>query len=292
MGFEVYPVILRTREQGQLEYFSSPTLNLDYVLAYAKVNNKYVLIDGTDKQAPYYILPQYCINGLGRICKKDTTNWVKLTNNIKYQKQSLYVLQLDESDFNLKGKVNHIYKNYAAYEFRKKYNRFETHNKYLRSLTDSIDGLIIDYDTLINLNDVYKPVKEKADIVIQNQAFMSNNLVYLNLLPDRLKENPFKQEERKYPVDFLYPRETQGTLIITVPENYKLVTLPESAKISLQNNAGTFTYIIQQKGNNIMLKYSLNIEKAVFLQNEYKTLKSFYEQVVAKFAEPVVFKVL
>ncbi len=92
------------------------------MLAYAKLNGKFFLIDGTDKDAPYYILPDRCLNGKGRISNKDTSNWVALTNNIKESKQAFYMLTFNKDDLSLNGTVQYAYKGYGAYNFRKAYH--------------------------------------------------------------------------------------------------------------------------------------------------------------------------
>ncbi len=291
-GLEVYPVVLRTRDRGRLSKFNPTLSNLNYVLAYVKVGDKFVLVDATDKDAPYYILPDRCLNYEGRVLASDTMNWIPLTNNIKYQKQAFYMLTLDKDDLSLKGDATYAYKGYAAYHFRKDYEEAGTQDNYIDNLTNSIDGLTVVKDTLLNLKDIYKPVKEKATVEIDNQCFASDSLVYLNLLPGRLKENPFKQEKRQYPIDFVYPKSFKTTVIITVPENYKAVTIPSPKRVKLPGNTAAFTYMVQQRGNRITLLYQLKINKSFFLQQDYKFLKAFYEQILEKENEPIVFKVL
>ncbi len=292
IGFEVKPVVLRTRDKGHLSRFNPTLYNLNYVLAYVKVGKNFVLIDGTDKQAPYYILPDRCMNNEGRVIGSDTMGWVPLTNHITYQKQTLYMLALDKNDLGLKGNVSFSYRGYAAYHFRKDYEEEGNHDKYLDKLTNSIEGLKIIKDTLLNLKDVYKPVKEKGSIEILNQNFTVDSLIYVNLLPDRIKENPFKQEKRLYPIDFIYPKQYKTTIILTIPDNYKAVTIPAPKRIKLPGNTASFIYMVQQQGNRITLISSLKINKSLFLQKDYKLLKTFYEQVIEKENEPLVFKAL
>jgi len=292
IGFEVHPVVLRTRDKGRISMFNPTISNLNYVVAYVKVNDNYILVDATDKKAPYYILPDRCLNDQGRLVSLGNSGWVPLSNNVKHQRMAFYILNLDNDDLNLKGNVTYLYKGYAAYHFRKDYEEAGTNDNYIDKLTNSLEGLRVINDTLLFLEDVYKPVKEKATIEIQNQCFANDSLVYVNLLPERITENPFKQEKRKYPIDFIYPKEYKTTVIITVPDNYRVVTIPASKRIKLPENAASFTYMIQQRGNKLTLIYSLKINKSFFLQEEYELLKAFYQQAIEKENEPVVFKVL
>jgi hypothetical protein len=290
IGFEVHPVVLRTRDKGRLSTFNPTLNNLNYVVAYVKLNDKYILVDATDKMAPYYILPDRCLNEQGRLVSNVNSRWVPLTNNIKYQKQAFYILNLNSDDLSLKGTVTNFYRGYAAYHFRKDYEEGGTNDNYLDKLTHSIEGLKVIKDTLLNLKDVYRPVKEKATVELQNQCFASDSLVYINLLPGRLTENPFKQEKRKYPIDFVYRKGYRTTVILTVPDNYQAVTIPSPTRMILPDNGATFTYMIQQSGNRLTLISNLKLNKSFYTQKEYALLKTFYQKVIEKENEPIVFK--
>jgi hypothetical protein len=114
----------------------------------------------------------------------------------------------------------------------------------------------------------------------------------VNVIPDRLLINPFKQEERKYPVAFLYPKDFNTTVILNVPEGYQAYSVPKPIRLKLPNNGGGFTLIVNVQGTKVMLTYKLRINKTMYSQKEYKLLKSFYQQLIDKTSEPVVFKVL
>jgi hypothetical protein len=293
LDFEVYPVVLKTRSKGQLSKVKKPTLSkLNYVLAYVKVDGKFYLVDATDKLTPYYLLPDRCLNGLGRIASMDTTGWVELNNGKHYIKQAFYQLVLDPEELTLKGNVGFMYKDYAAYEKRKEYRDAGNMQVYLDNLSEKFEDRNIIKDTLINLDDVYKPVKERAEIEIENQCFESDGMVYVNILPDRLLVNPFKQEERKYPVAFLYPKDFKTTVVITVPDGYQPFSVPKPIRLKLPDDGGMFSMMVRVQGTRITLSYRLQINRTIYSQKEYRLLKTFYQQLIDKSSEPVVFKVL
>ncbi len=293
LKFKVYPVVLKTRDKGQLLYLKRPTFSkLNYVLAYVKVDDKFYLVDATDKLTPYYLLPDRCLNGLGRIASMDTTGWVSLSNGKHYFKQTFYQLTLEPEEMTLKGAVTFQYKDYAAYEKRKEYREAGNMELYLDDFSQKYEGWNIIKDTLINLKDIYKPVKEKAELEIENQCFESDSLVYVNVLPDRLLINPFKQEKRKYPVAFLYPKEFKTTVILNVPDGYQPYSIPKPIHLKLPDGGGEFLILVKVLGTKVVLNYKLKVNKNMYLQKEYQLLKSFYQQIIDKSSEPVVFKVL
>ena len=289
IGFETYPVVLRTRDKGHLSEYSPTLRNLNYVLAYARIDGRFYLIDGTDKFMPFPLLPIRCLNEKGRIVSPAASHWVNLTNNVKSRTAELYNLKLNK-DQSLSGTAVCSYKDYAAYFFRNKYRNIGSHDDYIYSLMTKNRDLRIEQDTILNLEDIYRPVTENSTVVLKNQSFSTDSLIYLSVTPDKMKENPFKQEKRVYPVDFVYPFEKTVTVLITLPDNYRVVKLPKSEKLVLPGNAGSFLYRVAAAGNRLTVIYRFKVNKTVFLQSEYGLLKSLYMQAISKEAEPVILK--
>jgi hypothetical protein len=291
LGFTTYPVVMRTREEGYLSTVYPTLRNLDYVVAYAKIGDKFYLLDGTDKNIPFPLLPKRCMNGRGRLVAYDTSGWVPLTNNVKSVKRMLFNLKLDENG-NLSGTKSASYSGYAGYQFRENYRDIGSQDDYVDNLMSHNQDLQIIKDTLLNLNDAYKPVIEQQTLVLRNQSFNMDSLIYLLVTPERMHENPFKQEKRVYPIDFVHPFERTITVSITLPENYRVAQLPKSELLVLPGKEGSFTYRIMASGNHITLYYRFLIKKPFFSQAQYGQLKALYMQAITKEAKPVIIKSL
>jgi len=123
LKFEVNPVVLSTRENGYLS-LASPTLRkLNYVVAYVSLNDKKYFLDATEEFIPVGMLPPRCINLRGRIVDKDKTDWVDL-NSDQADKRFVYFDLKQDADNLLAGKISISNSGYAAYNFRKKYEKF------------------------------------------------------------------------------------------------------------------------------------------------------------------------
>lgn len=77
---------------------------------------------------------------------------------------------------------------------------------------------------------------------------------------------------------------------ISLPEGYSVDELPQPKVISLPNGAAKYTYNVSQLGNMLNVVSFLQINKSLFLQDEYPNLREFYNQLVAKQAEQIVLK--
>ena len=128
-------------------------------------------------------------------------------------------------------------------------------------------------------------------MAISEHVSAAANALYLNpLLMYRIDENPFKLENREYPVDYSSTFERIYMCRITIPAGYKIDELPQPKLLALPGNAGRYTYSVTQVGNLINVVSNFQINKSIFTQEEYPGLREFYNQVVAKQAEEIVLK--
>jgi hypothetical protein len=104
------------------------------------------------------------------------------------------------------------------------------------------------------------------------------------------KNNPFKSEERHYPVEMPYKVEETYVLSMEIPKGYQVDEMPKSAKVAYNETDGLFEYLIQKSGNNIQMRMHLKLNKANFQTEEYATLRDFFSYVVKKENEQIVFK--
>ncbi|OQX78501.1 MAG: hypothetical protein B6D64_06515 [Bacteroidetes bacterium 4484_276] len=291
LDFEVYPVVLSTKENGILSLVYASFQRLNYVLAYVKIGDGFVLVDGTDKYLPYYMLPKKCLNWKGRLVDKDASRWIDINTAYKDDQLSYYELSL-QKDLSLTGKLSYIKMDYAAYDIRKKLENYNSIDEYVEYLTKGHPDIEIIDAKITGIEDVYGPVKEEYEVRITNHAQSIGNTVYLTMtLLEKIEDNPFKAEERRYPIDLNYPVLHRGVVKISLPEYFIVEEIPEQVHLLLPNNDATFTFSISNINNTIMLNYKLAVNKELFLETEYGDLKAFYNEVVNKESEPIIITV-
>ena len=101
-------------------------------------------------------------------------------------------------------------------------------------------------------------------------------------------ENPFKAEERQYPIDFQYPFKDRYLIALDIPEGYLVESLPESVTFALDRNAASFRYAVNASGNKIQVSVELSMNEALFLPTDYANLKKFYQMLIDKENEKIV----
>ena len=89
-----------------------------------------------------------------------------------------------------------------------------------------------------NLTDWFKPFEQTYRYNIKDLDEETEKVImYINPLQfSRIKTNPFKEESRVFPIDFINPKVTTKTVRISIPSGYKIDEIPENTAFALPNN--------------------------------------------------------
>ncbi len=287
-GFSADPVLISTRDNGTVREEIAMSTQFNYVICAVTANEKTFLLDATDRSLPLNILPERCLNGRGFVVSKNNYRWVNLYPNFKSKSVTSVDLALDSEGI-LKGKIVINNDGYDAQRVRIKYQS-KGEAEYLKSLSESFSWQL-QKSEFENISKISESVKEIHEVILGSHVQIAGDIIYLNpILKDRVETNPFKLEKREYPVDFKSPFEKILTGKITLPEGYFIDEMPKPKIMVLPNNAGKYTYSVAQLGNAITITNLLSINKSLFAQTEYETLREFFNQIVAKQTEQIVIK--
>ncbi|WP_439553568.1 transglutaminase domain-containing protein [Flavobacterium macrobrachii] len=287
-GIEAYPVLISTRENSVANFPNKSTFN--YVIVAVKEQGKTLLLDATDKNATINILPIRCLNWIGRLIQDDGTS---TEINLMPEKNSLSAINMmaevsENGDVN--GKVRKQYFDYNAYIYRDKNNGVSTESLIERTERQFAGVEVSDYATQNN-TDLTLPIVENYTFSSDNLVETIGNTMYISpLLFFTTTENPFKQETREYPVDFVYPHQDKYNISLTIPDGYTIETLPSTKGMALPDGLGKFSYNISKNNNQVQLLYSLDINQAIISPEYYEALKNFYKEIVTKQTEKIVLK--
>ena len=102
--------------------------------------------------------------------------------------------------------------------------------------------------------------------------------------------NPFKMEDRTYPVEMPYPNSYQYVLTLTIPEGYKVEELPKNLNLGLPPDDARFVYQISSDEKIIRLTVRIQINRTEYAAESYKFLKTFFAQISTKLEDMIVLK--
>ncbi len=285
-GIEANPVILSTKENG-IPLF--PTRNgFNYVIAAAELDGQLMLMDATNKIGEVNLLEEELLNWNGRLIKENgLSTWVGLNPKKHAEQITMLTVDLGET-MQATGKVQSRLSGHKALNYRANMGRMDEEEK-RKKLEEMYTGCEIYEVKMKNIETPYKPVAVSYDFESLNGVEEIDNKIYFSpLFHFAVAENPFKAEERQYPIDYTYPRKDKYIVSIELPEGYKVEQIPENAGLSLSDEMGTFQYIVSQVGTKIQLSMETSINTPLIAPQYYQDLKKFYDLIISKENEKII----
>ena len=282
------PVILSTRDHG-IPIF--PTINgFNFVIAAVEIDNGVLLLDATDENSTPNILPLRDLNWEGRIIREEgSSSLVNLIPNDLSQTISTMNINIDEDGL-IEGMRRVKYTKFNALKYRNEYSKIKDED--ILSKIEEKNGNIEISDLKIkNKTEIYNPVSETYKFTLEDLISIVGDKMYFKpLFFDAITENPFKLEERQYPIDFAVPTETKNMISINIPEGYSIEFIPESLAVALPNNYGVYKFNLMASGNKIKLFTTFKINTAIYPVENYLEVKEFYKMIINKNLEQIVLK--
>ena len=285
------PIILSTRSNGR--HPGTPMISkFNNVIIDVKLGEQHIFFDATNKNHTPDIVDFENLNheGLKVDFANNSGSWIN-TVEFKVSRKTVNGTLTLNGENKLTGTMHVLTTNYEALTHRNQYINALNEEAYLKQFRTDKPGLGIKNYKIENLDDPAMPLFETMDVMIEDNVEETGNLIYFSpLLFEKTKENPFVIENRKYPVDFGYPIEETYRVTIEIPKDYILDKLPQNEKISLLDNAASFSFVVSQEENRISVVSKISFQKAVYSVQEYHDLKELFSNVVRKQAEQIVIK--
>lgn len=288
-GLSADPMLLSTRKNG-LPIELHPVLSdFNYVVARVVIGDQIIFLDASDPFLMFGMLPERCINGKGRVFTDKGSFWEELKPKEKSKKITMLNLTL-EQDGSFKGTIEHTYYGYRSVDQRKYIASFNSIDEYLSSIKKKLPSTEIISHEIEGFDDFESNITEKFEVIIEGFDDLNKNNLLLNpFFTDKIESNPFKSNERLYPVDFGVPLERTMILTLNVPTEFELIGKPESNALVLPNSGGKFLFDITSRENQLQINYSLAINKTVFHSQEYQYLKELFSRIIQTQQSDLVF---
>ena len=288
VGIESYPLLLSTRSHGIINRQYPKKSGFNYVVAVAKIGDRNILLDASQDFLVPGNLPFKCINDEGLIVYKNSYKWIPLRSNEIFQKNISVSINYDNDG--IQAEVLRQTLGLSARNLR--HEIAQTGNKtFINNYIENQEDWIVEEYKIENVYEVTKPLVEKIKISEFTNIDVNSNLIYMPaIIIEESITNPFKEEERKYPVDFAIPKSTSYMLNLRLPEGFTLEELPENTLVTIPNNAAKFIYNAKEVNGLVQVYCQIRINKTIFSPDEYEGLKVFYLHITEKLNEQIVLK--
>ena len=285
-GLNANPVLVSTRANGTPMY---PTIQgFNYVVSsVAFSDNSFALLDATAPYSLPNLMPLRTINWNGRLVKKNGTSIAINLVPTKHSVQDVNINIKLSSDGMVNGLMRTKFTNYNAYSYRVKNNHVK--DSEIRTSIEEKNNIEIENFRISNKLKIGKPINELVKFSSEDLVEEIGGKLYIVPLLFRANNaNPFKLDDRKFPVDFNAPWMDKNTISIQIPEGYTVESIPETTAISMSDNLGVFKFQVTHVGNKIRTISVVQFNKAIITPEYYQELKEFYNQMIKKQTEKII----
>ena len=286
---EAYPILISTRGNGKMIDVYPILSQFNHVMVGVNINDNFSLMDMGSPIRPIGFPRVSALNGGGWLVDKDNPQWLSFNAPASTSREFVQFSWAEDGSIN--GKISGTYNGYDALDLRAQALE-DPEGKFIKEdLGKTFPNIEIESVTFKNEKDLSKNMQSSVTCKIQNATQNVGDFRYVNpLVIPILEKNPFQLEERNYPIDIPYPSRVEYTFMIDIPEGFEVEEMPENIRIELPNEGGAFQYLTSVNFNKITTAIKLNIDKLKYSQEEYQGIKQFFDLIIEKHNEQIVFK--
>ena len=277
-NINVKPVLLATRNLGIPTKLYPVITEFNYLILQVEINGNRYFLDATDKYLSFGELPFRCLNYYGRLLDfKNGSSWVDLKpleNNIVLHRLSL---KFNEDDI-LTGTVNSKYQDHNAMSKKQAY--FPSKKTYFEDFKNKNPNIdIIDHvvKTELKTDNIFE---EELSIEYSDFNEVADKIFLDPFLIKFFKVNPFKLQERTYPIEFGYTNTLTYMAQFDLDNRYEVVNLPEAFSIGLPDNSGSISFNPTSADNKLIVVFKISLNSEVYSPILYDHLKQFFNKII------------
>jgi len=285
------PEVLSTKGSLRL-YENYPLLNrLNYVVAHVLVGHTQYLLDASDKDNTFNILPPECYNGYTRIINNEGSSMYLTGDDI--DERNIFVANVSGIfDSCIKIEVTEKIGIFQSSIYRKKWRKDTSLvATFIKSDISNAAFTNIDSIEVKNLNDPDTNLVIKYTLYKANKANI--NTFYFNADISRpFKENLFKEPTRMYPIELPCKMNYRYVMTLKLPDNVTIDDIPKSSAINYEESQLVFEHLVNYDSTSKVLRVNADFRanKTVFDVSAYETMREFFEKMIKDEDEIVIFK--
>ncbi len=271
-------VLLATRAKGLPTKLFPVYNDFNYLIVKTVIDGNTYFLDATNKNHPFGLIQYDALNEDGRVLDyKEQSYW----EDIKHSKKSsrITTLNLNYTEDGIEGDLKIFNDGYVAL-FKRDDLVGKNEDDILSDFETKNPDIEVEDFEIENLSSSNEKLIESYKIIIENVDSGSKKILINPFFISKVKENPFKLNERNYPVDYGYKRTSTYRLTLKIPTGYLVNKLPKNKSLSLPNNGGKLIFLAKEKENTINIFLRFLINKKAYSNEEYFYLKELYNQLI------------
>lgn len=291
-GIEAHPVLISTRDHGKVQPYQPETDQFNHLIVLAKIRNENIFLDALSREAPFDMLPRTNLNEIGLQLNRKAPEWVDIIPRHEVIRNTYTRFEMDPTGM-INGELEVIFREYSAANERGKLQLYaDKKDEYIRKeiLAGLEDATVYNY-TFSESTDPDDPLNIVCKIATRRYTQSPEGLLIVRpLLTQSILENPFKEEKRVSPINLPCPIREYYLFGLVVPAGYEIAQLPQPIRVLLPDKAGSFSYNVLVDGNIVHVSSTIFLEKTAFQPEEYESVRQFFQYIIRKYEEDLIFK--
>ncbi len=286
-GFEAYPAVMRSRDNGFLTIRATVKEFNTFVVA-VKVGDKFSYLDGSIEDGWLDVLPDNLLVDRARIVSKDKpAEWVDLRGVSESKSRSMVKGEL-QADGTLQADIQTKYTGLEAASLRHDFRTATDSATFVSELAQELN-CEIESLALTHHHGLGPDVERNMHVTKQYDA--AGDIIYLNpWVLNVMSENPLTEEERTLPIEFPYIYTENLASVITLPEGYVVEELPKSLMIKSEDGKLSCVIASTSDGSTLSSRCQMQVGRLFFTPKEYPFVKSFLDEVYKRLQDVIVIK--
>ncbi len=272
-GLDAWPVLIGSREKNLFMPEMYHLRQFDRIIGMVNLNDTFYFLDTRSKMGRFGILPpsSRMAGGLCLDSKEPYLVRLILDNPDTHRiDRNVFVV---EPDGNVSCSTDVELGGYFAMEYGEELDDQGKDDFLKEHFLDELNTPCT-HDDLVVESGENGEVKLHFDYAIDDFVKKLDDLLLIKPIRFAYNENPFKSENRYFPIDFGYPFSYQNTCEIILPDGMAPEELPEP-KEEVVNGAG-FTQNCIYDGNKIIINCTLKVEHSIFAKESYRTIQNLF----------------
>jgi transglutaminase-like putative cysteine protease len=288
VGLDAEGALVSTRDHGSvIEQFPIIT-QFNLAVAAVRLGDSWVLLDATDPNRPFGLLPSAALNGRAWVAAR-RPQWVNITPAM-----STHNLHLDgevTADGALVGTLRSERAGYSGVDARYELVEYGVEGYVGLHLLGGAAGLDVSDVAIEHADYPSQPLVTTANVRLDGYLQSIGDLEMIHVKPlMREGESPFTRTTRTFPVDFAYPRVEEFSAEIRLPAGAVVAELPPYAFFVVPNRGGVYERKLEVRDGVMYVTVKRAVLRARFEPTEYGAVRDFFDRVAAAERDVIVLR--
>lgn len=277
-GIEAHPVLLSSRQSGQINKDIPIFYQFNAQIVRSKINGRTFLMDASYPHSEPGLIPVDMYNSPGLLLKGDSFRWIDINPQKSRFDIAVNVDANLQTDGTLEGSVRVRESGYPVQRFR--HQRADGRsgvNIIKRTLFNGYSKLKLDSVQVENADSYNRPLEIRARFEIEDYAAsFSDGLEYRPMILGYRRQNPFEDKQRDLPVTLDAPEKLQLSYSISLPSGYTAEL--KGRDQTVQFEGASFRESYDQTGQKLNYEFQIDIRDHKFSTDLFPPLYELYER--------------